>query len=154
MATVVGSLKRRGPALPGLIKRIPRRFSISGLCEWPETTAVNPAASGWWVSDTSAVRTLYDCQFRRRRMREDCAPRRLIVVIAAHGSDGRDASEHVQNRWIADVAAMNDEVRVAQRVEGASGRIKPWVSDIRPTRCDEGDMRSANVFKADVILSV
>lgn len=40
------------------------------------------------------------------------------VVIAAHGSDGRDASEHVQNRWIADVAAMNDEVRVAQRIKG------------------------------------
>jgi hypothetical protein len=43
------------------------------------------------------------------------------VVIAAHGSDGRDASEHVQNRWIADVAAMNDEVRVAQRVK----RLRP-----------------------------
>ena len=43
------------------------------------------------------------------------------VVIAAYGSDGRDASEHIQNRWIADVAAMNDEVGVAQRVK----RLRP-----------------------------
>ena len=43
------------------------------------------------------------------------------VVIAAHGSDGRDSSEQVQNRGIADVAAMNDEVRVAQRIK----RLRP-----------------------------
>jgi hypothetical protein len=39
------------------------------------------------------------------------------VVIAAHSSDGRNASERVQNRWVADVAAMNDEVRVAKRIK-------------------------------------
>ena len=62
------------------------------------------------------------------------------VVIATHGSDRRNGSERVQNRWVADVAAMNDEVRVVERIE-ASGRIKPWVSAIRPTRCSEADTR-------------
>jgi len=31
VATVVGSLNRRGPALPGLIKRVPRALSMPGL---------------------------------------------------------------------------------------------------------------------------
>src|SRR5216684_4267660 len=114
MATVVGSLKRRGPALPGLIKRIPCRFSISGLCEWPETTAVNPAASGSKGVDLMTVN--FDDVVCGKTARPGA-----YIVIAAHGSDGRDASEHVQNRWIADVAAMNDEVGVAQRVK----RLRP-----------------------------
>jgi hypothetical protein len=45
-------------------------------------------------------------------------------------SDGGNASERVQNRWIADVATMNDEVRIAKRIK----RFRPnqtWVSDIR-----------------------
>lgn len=43
------------------------------------------------------------------------------VVIATHGSDRRNGSERVQNRWVADVAAMNDEVRVVERIE----RLRP-----------------------------
>jgi hypothetical protein len=40
VAIVTGKVKRRGPALPGLTKRILPRSSIAGLCECPETTAV------------------------------------------------------------------------------------------------------------------
>jgi hypothetical protein len=37
--------------------------------------------------------------------------------ISSFSSDGRNASERVHNRWIADVATMNDEVRVAKRIK-------------------------------------
>ena len=39
------------------------------------------------------------------------------VIVSAHRSDRRDATERVQHRWISDVAAMNDEVRVAERIK-------------------------------------
>jgi len=37
--------------------------------------------------------------------------------LAHQLSDGRNASERVHNRWIADVATINDEVRVAKRIK-------------------------------------
>jgi len=45
----------------------------------------------------------------------------ISIVIASYTSDGRNASERIQNRWIADVPAMNDHLRVAQRIE----RLRP-----------------------------
>lgn len=36
--TEMGSLKRRGPALPGFTYKIPFLRSTDGLCEWPDTT--------------------------------------------------------------------------------------------------------------------
>ena len=56
--------------------------------------------------------------------------------------------------WLAEQTEFELSVTVSKLSDDPSGRIKPWVSDIRPTRCDEGDTRLANVFKVDVILSV
>src|SRR5262249_44847835 len=36
--TQIGSLKRRGPALPGLMNKTPSRVSLSARCECPNTT--------------------------------------------------------------------------------------------------------------------
>src|SRR5438105_950689 len=38
--TATGSVRRRGPALPGLTYSTPSRFLTIGLCEWPETTTL------------------------------------------------------------------------------------------------------------------
>jgi hypothetical protein len=40
-----------------------------------------------------------------------------FVVIAADRANWCEGSERIQDSWIADVAAMNDEVRVSERVE-------------------------------------
>src|SRR6202790_1133698 len=45
-ATEIGSLNRRGPALPGFTKTTPSRCSMTGLCEWPDTTTRTPAPFG------------------------------------------------------------------------------------------------------------
>jgi hypothetical protein len=42
---------------------------------------------------------------------------RTVVVITADRADGCEGSERVQDGWIADVATMNDEVRVPERIE-------------------------------------
>src|SRR6266851_5231428 len=45
-ATEIGNLNRRGPALPGFTKTTPSRCSMTGLCEWPDTTTRTPAPFG------------------------------------------------------------------------------------------------------------
>ena len=50
-------------------------------------------------------------------MCEKAARPSTSIVIAAYSSDGRNASKRIQNRWIADIPAMNDDFRVAQRIE-------------------------------------
>src|SRR5690348_8499962 len=46
VATATGSLKRCGPALPGLTQTVPFLVSILGRCECPEMTTSNPDAAG------------------------------------------------------------------------------------------------------------
>jgi hypothetical protein len=45
----------------------------------------------------------------------------VCVIVAAHRSDRRDAAKYVQYRRLSDIAAMNDEVRVAKRIK----RLRP-----------------------------
>src|SRR6266568_3615653 len=45
-ASAMGSLKRRGPALPGLTYSTPVFVTMFGRCECPETTTSIPAAAG------------------------------------------------------------------------------------------------------------
>src|SRR2546426_11575499 len=45
-ATAIGSVKRRGPALPGLSSRRCSRRSMLGRCEWPEIRTSTPWLAG------------------------------------------------------------------------------------------------------------
>jgi hypothetical protein len=42
---------------------------------------------------------------------------RTLVVIATDRADGREGSECIQDCRVADVATMNDEVRIMERIE-------------------------------------
>jgi hypothetical protein len=84
LATVTGKPKRRGPALPGLTKKISPRFSIAGLCEWPDTTAVKPAAAGSRSSLRKVVKNVNRVAANLDNVvcRKAASPRPLIVIAS------------------------------------------------------------------------
>ena len=56
-ASATGSVKRRGPMLPGFTNSTPSRVSMRGRCEWPDTTAWKPAAAGSRSSSATSCST-------------------------------------------------------------------------------------------------
>ena len=109
-AQQIGSVKRRGPALPGLRNRTgPSRVTL-GRCEWPVTTTAIPAGErGALVDDVQMHPGDVEGHVRGQRVRPGA-----VIVVAAHGGHRRDAGERLEDGGAADVAGMNDVAHAAQ----------------------------------------
>jgi hypothetical protein len=64
------------------------------------------------VQDPDRVPSDLDQVLRRKASRP-----RAPVVIATDRADGGKSPERLQDDWVTDVTAMNDEVRTSQRLE-------------------------------------
>ena len=123
----IGSLKRRGPALPGLTYSTPPRGSTSGGANGRNTTCT-PAAAGSMSS--RAGRAARRC--RRRpppavRLRHAVGPGGAVVV-AAHRGQRRDRRQRVE-----DVAARRCRRR-ARCGRSPAGRPAPRAAAARACR--------------------
>ena len=118
LAAEIGRRKRRGPALPGLTYSTPSRSSTDGRCECPETTT-RDAGGAWLDVDLREIVDRVDHDLAERDelalpQLPAHAPRSLLPRTAVTGATAR---ERLEDRRVADVAAVNDVVAAAQEVE-------------------------------------
>jgi len=117
-ATVTGSLKRRGPALPGLRKSTRSRDWIEGLCEWPKITAANWTADGSRSSSERSCRPEQEWPYRDGFGRGQLPCPGLGIDVAAHGIGRRNLPKAVEYLGPAHIRGVDNEVGPLQGGNG------------------------------------
>src|SRR2546425_141748 len=140
-ATAIGSVKRRGPALPGLSSRRCSRRSMLGRCEWPEIRTSTPWLAG---SPRSVLRSW---------MTQSRTPPTSVVAIS--GMDAAQAPRSLLPRTTMTGTILPSSSRIAAEPTSpactitstpasavtASGRRSPCVSEMTPTTALEAASR-------------
>src|SRR3954470_9729832 len=143
----MGSVKRQGPALPGLTNRTPFRISAFGLWEWPVTTACTPCrpASNCAMSCTTWIRMPATSTVSRSGMARAQSPTSLLPRTAVTGAM-RSSAARISGPPMSPAWTM---CSLPCSASSAWGRRRPCVSDIRPMRCNRGLAESGGAACAE-----